>query len=211
MAEAAGCLLLCDAARNAIVFPRAAALRPNLVHDAALWRSAVQRCEDNLAARASDKDVASLRTLVAEGMDRTGKVPRLADIARQLGLSSRTVIRRLGGHGLRYQGVIDDVLKQRAMQLLANPAIRLERVASETGFSDVSAFHRSFRRWFGTTPAAYRALVQSGASAIGSILLGFAASIALNAEGMEREPGLADQAWLQLSERTSEEEARLRT
>ncbi|MCU0972280.1 MAG: AraC family transcriptional regulator, partial [Gammaproteobacteria bacterium] len=40
----------------------------------------------------------------------------------------------------------------------------LSRVASTLGYADVSAFSRAFRRWFGTTPARWRADNRPGAA-----------------------------------------------
>lgn len=211
LAEAAGMTLQCEAKRNAILFPGDTARRPSLTHDAVMWRAALQGCDDEMAVRHADAGLSALRALVVAAMDRTGKVPRLAEIASMKGVSSRTLIRRLGESGLSYQAVVDDLLKRRAVQLLAHPANGLGHVASETGFSDTSAFHRSFRRWFGTTPAAYRATVLNPGGGTRAMVLALVAGFSLGFAAMENEPGSADRTWLQSSESASEEEARLRT
>ena len=48
------------------------------------------------------------------------------------------------------------VRRDRAQRLLADPRITQAEVAFLLGYRDQASFHRAFRRWFGTTPAAFR-------------------------------------------------------
>jgi AraC-like DNA-binding protein len=58
--------------------------------------------------------------------------------------------------GSTVQTSSDDVLKQRARELLANQAHRLHDVAAQLGYQDPSSFRLAFRRWYGTTPSGSR-------------------------------------------------------
>jgi AraC-like DNA-binding protein len=76
--------------------------------------------------------------------------------ARSLGLSVRTLRRRLGAEGKSYQEVESDALAGVAKHLLRDKQRTIQETAHEMGFSDATTFHRAFKRWTGTTPSAYR-------------------------------------------------------
>ncbi len=81
-------------------------------------------------------------------------------VARRLGTSPRTLRRQLKERAASFRELVEDVRKQRAAQLLRRPKITLEEVALKLGFSEISAFSRAFKRWFGTTPGAFRTAQQ---------------------------------------------------
>ncbi len=80
----------------------------------------------------------------------------LAAISAQLGLHRRTLQRRLKEQGLLFEDIVDKVCQARAAEYLTYAAIPLSQVAAMLGYSEQSSFSRSCRRWFGTTPQAYR-------------------------------------------------------
>ena len=83
-------------------------------------------------------------------------VPTLAEVAGRLGMSTRTLQRRLSADGLAYQDLILDARKTLSEQLLRRTDFALAEIAFLTGFSDQSTFTRAFKRWSGETPAHYR-------------------------------------------------------
>jgi AraC-like DNA-binding protein len=95
--------------------------------------------------------VSDVRRVVAGGA-RGAAQPTLADVAKALGLSPRTLRRRLAEAGTSYRQQQGDVLAARAIHLLSEGA-GSEHVAWTLGFSDASAFRRAFRRWTGRSPA----------------------------------------------------------
>jgi AraC-like DNA-binding protein len=72
-------------------------------------------------------------------------------IAKQLGISARTLRRQLEQQGLTLRGVVDDVRRERAEELLA-AGRAVKDVAFELGFSEPSAFSRAYKRWTGKAP-----------------------------------------------------------
>ena len=80
----------------------------------------------------------------------------LIQVAELLGLHERTLQRRLKEHGIYFQDIVERVRRSRAEEYLAYPAIPLAQVSAMLGYSEQSSFIRSCRRWFDTTPQAYR-------------------------------------------------------
>jgi AraC-like DNA-binding protein len=78
-------------------------------------------------------------------------------VARELGVSVRSLRRRLAEEGVSFPKLLEEAQLASAKRLLENPDRSIYDVAFAMGFSDPSAFHRAFRRWTGMTPSQYRA------------------------------------------------------
>ena len=100
---------------------------------------------------------------VLAGMIGHGDINQVA-VARTFGLSSRTLHRRLAAHGARFQDLVDEVRCETACRLLENTALPVAQVALMLGYSEVSAFTRSFKRRLACGPGAWRASRGSGIS-----------------------------------------------
>lgn len=111
-----------------------------------------------------DNELAKVQTppqVVREAKDSIAQAlsegtPRAADIAKGLGMSTRTFHRRLSEHGLSFKVLTEDTQRHLAEGLLRDGQYALAEVAFLTGFSEQSSFTRAFKRWIGTTPASYR-------------------------------------------------------
>lgn len=97
---------------------------------------------------------ARVRQLVAKDLSTT--TPTAATTARKLCMSRRTLQRLLHTEGTSFTDLVDGLRRELAARYLCEPAIAIAEVAFLLGFSEASAFHRAFKRWEGTTPAAYR-------------------------------------------------------
>ena len=82
-------------------------------------------------------------------------VPSLNDIAQQLGMSGRTLQRRLSDEGLVYQELVDDTRRDLAVRLLEKKEFGLAEIAFLTGYAEQSTFTRAFKRWHGQTPTGF--------------------------------------------------------
>ena len=91
--------------------------------------------------------------LVQEGWRRRSD---MSAVARALGMSVRSLRRRLESEGKSYQVVANEALTIAATRLLWEKQLTIQQTAYEMGFADTSAFHRAFKRWTGVTPSAYR-------------------------------------------------------
>jgi AraC-like DNA-binding protein len=81
---------------------------------------------------------------------------RVETTARLLGVSSRTLQRRLWECRTSYQREIDVVRHRLAELLLSAPGTTVAEVARALGYGKDGAFLRAYRRWTGTTPRAVR-------------------------------------------------------
>jgi AraC-like DNA-binding protein len=103
----------------------------------------------DLGAEADDLEVAlraRLRTLLPEGK------ADAASVARTLGMSERTMNRRLRELGKSWRDVLDAFREAEAERLLVSGRAGLSDVAFRLGFSDQTAWNRAFKRWKGTSP-----------------------------------------------------------
>ncbi|MBS0452812.1 MAG: AraC family transcriptional regulator [Proteobacteria bacterium] len=87
-----------------------------------------------------------------------GDFPALDEMARSLGLSGRTLQRRLMAQGRNYQELVDEVRTALASEYLTQTTLSVEEVGQRVGFSEASNFRKAFRKWTGQAPAAYRSL-----------------------------------------------------
>jgi len=90
------------------------------------------------------------------GMVGSGDTTRAA-IARAFGMSSRTLHRRLAALGTSFRGLLDAVRCEKACGILTATDVPVAQVALMLGYSETSAFTRSFKRQLGCGPAAWRA------------------------------------------------------
>ena len=82
--------------------------------------------------------------------------PRREDVASLLGLTDRTLQRRLQAEDTSYQQLLDETRRELALQYLGEPRRSLAEVADLLGFVDQSNLFRACRRWFGMPPGQYR-------------------------------------------------------
>jgi AraC-like DNA-binding protein len=83
-------------------------------------------------------------------------VPDIGDVAGYLGVSTRTLQRRLAGAGQSFNGVVEATRREAAETWLAQSALAIGEIGYLLGYSDAAAFHRAFKRWTGLTPQAFR-------------------------------------------------------
>lgn len=95
-----------------------------------------------------------VRRLVMESL-RDGE-PSPARVAKSLGLSERTLQRRLRDEGTTLTRIADATRRELSEHYLTEPNVAAFEVAFLLGYSEPSAFHRAFRRWTGITPQEFR-------------------------------------------------------
>lgn len=142
---------------DALLFSHEVLARPNRLGDAGITRFLMSHLETELARILPEPEpglVQSTRDAIARALSEG--MPKMADIARGLGLSARSFHRRLADHGVSFQTLTEDTRRELAEGLLRDESYSLAEIAFLTGFSEQSAFSRAFKRWAGQTPAQYR-------------------------------------------------------
>lgn len=149
------CPILFDHRHNAVLFEPETLDLPLPSADPLLVLYIDRAFRANLAFRPSHGGLyVELESAVLEQLAQ-GDV-RIEQVAPRLGMSARTLQRRLKDRGLEYQGLLDTIRQRLAMELLGNRRVSIKEICYRLGFSEPSAFRRAFKRWTGQSPAAYR-------------------------------------------------------
>jgi AraC-like DNA-binding protein len=115
------------------------------LRDIATLQAASRRLEaENLALSSVRSIRASVEHLLRARPNGRAKLP---DVASLLGLSQRTLVRRLGGEGVTFRQLIEAETERRAEELIGSRAMKMAAVSDHLGFSDPANFARARRRW----------------------------------------------------------------
>jgi len=142
-----------------ITFPTSIGAIPIAGADPHLNKLLTHYCEEALAHRSRGRE--SFRTRVENLL-----VPRLPhaeihapDIARQLGVSQRTLARNLAAEGVSFSTLLAELRLDLANRYLGEDGTSISQVAWLLGYQQVSAFSKAYRRWTGHSPRAARGAV----------------------------------------------------
>ncbi|MBM4228460.1 MAG: AraC family transcriptional regulator [Gammaproteobacteria bacterium] len=152
------CPVSFDRAGNALLIPLAWRSIANVDFDPGAWKGALARCETQCQRGDDQHLLTRIRRLLIDALElqTPDAQPTLAQVAAQMHVSPRTLIRRLRALDTNFQQLCDNLLKTRARELLDNPVQRVQDIATRLGYTDAASFRKAFRRWFGTTPAEFR-------------------------------------------------------
>lgn len=82
--------------------------------------------------------------------------PEVAHVARNLGMSERTLQRRITDEATTFRALLSDARRELSQQLLADPAIHISEVTYLLGYQDTTSFYRAFKDWAGVSPGEWR-------------------------------------------------------
>lgn len=112
-------------------------------------------CRRLVAVSASGQNIVDqVRKCLIHAMD--GGDTSIEAIAKQLGLSGRSLQRRLAEEGTRYNDVLGSVREEFAKRYLARGTVSASEVAYLLGFTEPPAFFKAFKRWTGMTPREFQ-------------------------------------------------------
>ncbi|MGY6631643.1 MAG: helix-turn-helix domain-containing protein [Wenzhouxiangella sp.] len=154
LTEALGANLALNGTQHRIGLPASCLGLPCLLRDRDLHRMAWQRCQGDLLERQGLGPLS--QQIYQRLMASNAQVPGLDQLAAELGLSARTLTRRLNDEGQGWRA-----LRDRALSLLAAAALRdsrepIGRIAERLGYADPANFNRACHRWWGRGPGDYR-------------------------------------------------------
>ena len=139
---------------NQMVFPADLLQSPLSIAN----EQAAQLCEKQCAALLGEMQqtegiVGELRRLLANS---PGHYPSIEEAAAKFAMGERTLRRRLAEENTTYKQVVLDFRMELAAGYLRGKEMAIQEVAYVTGYADPSNFHRTFSRYHGMTPNAYR-------------------------------------------------------
>jgi AraC-like DNA-binding protein len=148
---------------NRIVMRAEALDVPLIMADPVALRLAREHCEKALDSISSGgRLVRTVRQLLSKP---DGGFLDLEGVADAVHMSQSTLKRRLMLQGYSLSALLQEERRDRALLLLRSSALSIDDVADRLGYSSVQNFARAFRRWTGTTPAAYRqSCIMNGAA-----------------------------------------------
>jgi AraC-like DNA-binding protein len=82
--------------------------------------------------------------------------PTMEEVARGMGISARSLRRRLQNESVRFGDLVEDDLARRAKLMLSDPRFTVQEAAYTMGFATPSAFSRAFKHWTGKAPCEFR-------------------------------------------------------
>jgi AraC-like DNA-binding protein len=146
-----GCDVVFGSGRDQIAFPSVIQLMPLASADSILHAILIAQCEQTHLDRLRPP---ALRISVENEI-----VPLLphgkaqaSEIARKLGMSQRTLARRLSSEGLSFTSILDVLRFDLAMHYLKEADVPITTIAWLLGYQEASAFTHAFKRWTGKTP-----------------------------------------------------------
>ena len=151
-----GCPVEFGASFDCLAFSADTLAMPLVTQDQALLETLKPVCDAAARERGTRKD--TLRALVENELQKAlpnGNIGK-PSIAKTLGLSARTLSRRLADEGASYAEVVDDLRRSLALQYLKDRSISLSQIAWLLGYTESTSFNHAFRRWTGRAPSSLR-------------------------------------------------------
>jgi AraC-like DNA-binding protein len=151
-----GCSVHFGTRHNSLTISRSHLSLPIATADERLHAVLTGYCEEILASRVDTSPDLRHRveTIIAKLL-RRGEAETKA-VAQELGMSVRTLARRLGELGVSFARILDELRQDLAVRYLRDPSLGLSQIAFLLGYSEPSAFSHAFRRWTRTSPGEWR-------------------------------------------------------
>lgn len=152
-----GCEVTYGADVDEIVLPSLVTTLPLVGSDRYLHEMLVQYADEALANRTPERT--SVRSKVEHVIGPLlphGKA-KASTIAKELGVSHRTLARLLAAEGQTFSGILDQNKADLARSYLTHGDLSISQIAWLLGYREVSAFTNAFKRWYGITPSELRA------------------------------------------------------
>jgi AraC-like DNA-binding protein len=151
-----GCDVTFGAAVDEVAFPASIRQMAVVGADSYLNELLTKYCEEALAGRATNRSPFGLSVENAIALLLPHGKARAGEVARKLGVSQRTLARRLSSEGLTFAGVLQSLRSDLAQRYLMDEALSISKIAWLLGYKDISAFTHAFKRWTGRTPRTAR-------------------------------------------------------
>jgi AraC-like DNA-binding protein len=160
-----GCAVKFKARRNAIFFRTTDLDLPFVTYNAELLAMLSPQLDRELARRKAEQTfVAKVKWVLVRLLG--GHQPDIMAVAKELGMSRRTLQRRITEDGTSFRQLISDARRELARHYLLQPSLELGETACLLGYEDPNSFFRAFREWEGMTPGEWKAAHRSRKAAL---------------------------------------------
>jgi AraC-like DNA-binding protein len=123
--------------------------------DPQLFKLVARFCEEQLERqKATDHPLNRIREAMIRCLQHGSFGPR--HVAHELNMTPNSLHRRLRAEGSSFQRLLDDTRRRLTHRYLLESSLRLTDIAARVDYSEISAFSRAARRWFGTSPRSFR-------------------------------------------------------
>jgi AraC-like DNA-binding protein len=150
-----GCPIRTDAPRDVLVLDAADLDRPFPGHNPEMLDMLTPALGAALSELDAQNSIAERVKIVLKRSLASGE-PGLSDVAKQLGMSARTLQRRITGERSTFRELLADARRDMGRRLLADPTTDIDEVACLLGYQDTTSFYRAFRAWEGMPPNRWR-------------------------------------------------------
>lgn len=150
-----GCDVLFNRHHNRIHFAKSITEYPICTADKGLFEALVYYLDSQLCLRSEEDDlVAKVHHLISTSLSQG--MPNLNQIASQLGMSGRTLQRKLRDEELAFADMVDEIRHTIAQDYVYHSEFYLTDIAMMLGYGELSSFSRAFKRWTGLSPESIR-------------------------------------------------------
>ncbi|GGH78011.1 AraC-like DNA-binding protein [Pullulanibacillus pueri] len=150
-----GCPIQRDAGCNRLTLDRSDLDRPFVSYNSELLEVLTPILDQSLDDQRGKYSLSEkVKWIVKQSL--TGGRPSIQMVARELGVSDRTLQRRLTDEGTNFKDLLIHTRHEQAREYLRDSSLDIKEVAFLVGYEDQSSFYRAFRHWEGDTPAHYR-------------------------------------------------------
>lgn len=156
-----GCETAFNASKNMVRFKLLDLDIPLLTEDNELYKILTKHCNDILLAKSKEVSnlVVKVERAIVEKLT-SGEATQVR-VARELGMSARSLSRRLAGEGTTFSKTLESLRLSLASNYLKDSDVGLSQIAFLLGYSDLSTFVMAFKRWTGRSPGNFRAQTNS--------------------------------------------------
>lgn len=154
--EAFHCPVEFDQPHNFIAYKSPDLEMRSAIADASINKFLVERVEEATAGIeiSAGKIVTDVQRLIRDALP--SGIPSITSLGEYIGMSSRTLTRRLSEGGITFRDLIKKTQEEISKDLLRTSSRSVGEIAYQTGFSEQSAFNRAFKRWTGQSPIEFR-------------------------------------------------------